>query len=336
MCDKITDNHKISVVVPVFNAEKYINRCIQSVIEQDNENWELILIDDGSTDKSPQMIDEWQQKDRRIRAYHQKNAGPGMARNNGIKESTGEYIVFVDADDYLATNYFSLLRKHMCKADVVFIDVLQVNTAGDILSKETMSTYKKWNKDKVLRAQMTGKIPWGGVRKAVRRTLLIDNNILYTSHAIGEEALYSMKLLLYAKKIAFIDETPVYYYVNHDGSQSKIKMDDPWGGIVQIIYDYLSSKLLIKKYGSTVNAFSVTATIISLDRICANYASGEMLFKKLKERVEYYKQNKIAKVGIDFQSMDYKAFLMYPFLKTGWIFPIILASKIRKGRKNET
>ncbi len=323
----------ISVIIPVYNAEDYIDRCVKSIMNQDYNDWELILVDDGSKDSSPQIVDKWKREDKRIKTIHQMNAGPGEARNRGILEATGEFVVYVDADDYLSSEYFSLLVKKMKQADVVFIDVLQVDSKGNVLSKELMSAYKEWNKDKILRAQMTGKIPWGGVRKAVRRSLIVDNNIFYTKHSIGEEALYSMKLLLYAEKVAFIDEMPVYYYVNHCGSQSKIKTDDPWGGVVEIIKNYLTSQSLIRKYGNTLNAFSVTATIVSIDRICSNYSNKNMIKKKIKERVGSYKQGLIENVGMDYRSMDYKALFMYPFLKSGWVLPIVLIAKIRGGIK---
>lgn len=335
MCKKVSESKKISVIVPVYNAEKYINRCVKSIVDQNYSNWELILVDDGSKDNSSRILDDWAKKDSRISIIHQTNTGPGLARNKGIKAASGEFIVFVDADDYLDPMYFAFLSPKMEYADIVFIDVLQVDLNGHILSKELMSSYKEWGQEKVLRAQMTGKIPWGGVRKAVCRKLLLENKIFYTRHSIGEEALYSMKLLLFAKKIAFIDEKPVYYYVNHDGSQSKIKIDDPWGGVVSVIKDYLNSQGLIGKYGNTVNAFSATATIVSIDRLCMKYRNDKLLKSKIRERIFFYKRNVIRNVGMDYQSMDYKVLLLYPFLKIGWIFPIILISKIRKGMRNE-
>ena len=164
---------------------------------------------------------------------------------------------------------------------------------------------------------------------------LIENNIYYTNHKIGEEALYSMKLLLSANKISFLDERPVYYYVNHEGSQSKIKMDDPWGGIVDVIREYLTSQSLIEKYGNTLNAFSATATIISLDRIYNNHMDRSKTNQLIKKRITQYRRTEIKNTGIDYRSLDYKALLMYPFLKMNFLYPIMLISKIRGGVKNE-
>ena len=95
-------NELVSVVLPIYNVEKYLNRCIDSVVSQTYTNLEIILIDDGSPDNCPQICDEWAKKDSRIKVIHKKNQGLGMARNTGIDAATGTYICFFDSDDYIA------------------------------------------------------------------------------------------------------------------------------------------------------------------------------------------------------------------------------------------
>lgn len=96
-------NHDlVTVVVPIYNVEPYLNRCIDSIVTQSYRNLEIILVDDGSPDNCPQMCDEWAQKDKRIRVIHKANAGLGMARNTGIEYAHGKYICFFDSDDYIA------------------------------------------------------------------------------------------------------------------------------------------------------------------------------------------------------------------------------------------
>lgn len=96
---------KISVIVPVYNGEECISRCVDSIILQSFTDWELILIDDGSVDASCLICDDYAQKDTRIKVVHKKNGGVSTARNRGIEEAHGEYVLFVDADDYLEDNY---------------------------------------------------------------------------------------------------------------------------------------------------------------------------------------------------------------------------------------
>ena len=93
------NDNLISIIVPIYNVEKYLNQCIQSIVKQTYKNLEIILIDDGSTDKSPELCDEWATNDKRIKVIHQKNQGAAMAKNQGLESATGELIAFVDSDD---------------------------------------------------------------------------------------------------------------------------------------------------------------------------------------------------------------------------------------------
>lgn len=154
---------KISVIVPVYNASTYIGRCIESVQAQTYKKWELILVDDGSKDDSLNICSEYASKDTRIHVIHQENAGPGIARNTGIDMANGEYIVFIDSDDYIEKEYFSLLSKH--NEDVVFINVQNVDETGRVVRRDFMSNNQHLSKDTILRRQMTGCVNWGGGKK---------------------------------------------------------------------------------------------------------------------------------------------------------------------------
>ena len=108
----------ISVIVPVYNAERYISLCIEKILKQTYNDFELILVDDGSTDKSGQICDTHPQKDKRIKVVHKKNGGVSSARNRGIQEATSKFISFIDADDEVNENYLSHLMAEN-KADLV-------------------------------------------------------------------------------------------------------------------------------------------------------------------------------------------------------------------------
>lgn len=109
---------KVSVIVPIYNVEPYLDRCMQSLIHQTLKDIEIILVDDGSPDRCPQMCDEYAQKDSRIKVIHKKNAGLGYARNSGLEIATGEYVAFVDSDDYIKTNMYEELYNNTIGKDL--------------------------------------------------------------------------------------------------------------------------------------------------------------------------------------------------------------------------
>lgn len=111
---------KISIIVPVYNVEKYISMCIDSILSQTFTEFELLLIDDGSPDKSGKICDEYARKDSRVRSIHVQNGGPSRARNIGLGYATGKWVVFVDADDWLDINTFEILNSDLASAEIIY------------------------------------------------------------------------------------------------------------------------------------------------------------------------------------------------------------------------
>lgn len=124
----------VTVVAPVYKTEKYLDRCLESIVNQTYRNLEIILVDDGSPDNCPQMCDAWAQKDSRIRVIHKENAGLGMARNTGIENATGEYICFFDSDDYILPETIEKTYNKAIaeEAEVVVFGFSNVNAGGNI------------------------------------------------------------------------------------------------------------------------------------------------------------------------------------------------------------
>ena len=124
----------ISVIVPVYNTASYLSRCIESLVNQTYSDLQIILIDDGSTDGSGAIADEWQTKDPRIEVYHQLNQGQSAARNVGLLHARGEYIAFMDSDDYIDSNYFStMLQVADATTDCVQTGYRRVKQDGEII-----------------------------------------------------------------------------------------------------------------------------------------------------------------------------------------------------------
>lgn len=318
-----------SIIVPVYNSEKYLDRCIQSIMKQTYLNWELILIDDGSTDNSWSIIKKYKDRDSRIKGYQQVNSGPGLARNTGIDKANGNYAVFVDSDDYIDKDYLKLLNALAEENELVFIDVMQVDSKGNRLKDEKMSKYMSLKKESILKAMMTGMIPWGGVRKAVSLELLNAYGIRYSDLTIGEEALFSFQTLYYSKKVGFLCDKPVYMYEVHEGSQSTLILDDPWGETYKTLKEYLLRSGIYSQYACALNAFNVSSTIVAIDRITQNY-KGKERKTKIKNRFMIYLKRIDDNHGVDKESLSYKAKVFLPFLRLHWTYPIILCSGLRR------
>ncbi|MCR4661097.1 MAG: glycosyltransferase family 2 protein [Clostridia bacterium] len=122
----------ISIICPVYNTEKYLNECVNSVIAQDFSDWELLLIDDGSTDKSPRICDDFAGKDKRIKVFHKKNEGQWITREFGIEKSQGDHFIFLDSDDLLETGALSVINNFILKynASVYLYDISKLNADG--------------------------------------------------------------------------------------------------------------------------------------------------------------------------------------------------------------
>jgi len=129
----------ISIIIPVYNAERYLQRCLNSVVGQTYKDLEIILVDDGSTDKSPEICDYYAKKDTRIKVIHKKNGGPSLAREAGIKIATGDYISFVDADDYIDEDMYKILVKETIKGfDIVECGYRIVSTGGELIREHKL------------------------------------------------------------------------------------------------------------------------------------------------------------------------------------------------------
>ena len=133
------ENERISIIIPVFNAEKYLERCLISVLNQSYSKLEIILINDGSTDNSPKICDYYAEKDTRIKVIHKTNAGPSLARKDGIEIASGDYISFVDADDYIDEDMYKIMFKEAIKGfDIVECGYREVSTESELIRERKL------------------------------------------------------------------------------------------------------------------------------------------------------------------------------------------------------
>lgn len=206
----------VSVIVPVYNAEKYIDRCIKSIVNQSFSNFELILIDDGSNDKSFDICKKWSKKDKRIKVYSQKNAGASAARNYGLRIMKGEYVVFVDADDWIHSKYIELLYSSIKLGDY---DIVQcaLKPTIDMESKlEEAVSFDKKNVKEISKIQALNYRLYkvSVCAKIYKRDIFL--NFLFREGAIYEDDASYYIFVYRANKIAILNETLYYYYMSNN------------------------------------------------------------------------------------------------------------------------
>ena len=200
----------ISIIVPVYKAEKYIQRCIDSLLSQTFKDFEILLIDDGSPDKSGEICDGYARVDSRVKVFHQENGGVSSARNYGLNKSTGEWIMFVDADDWLNEEALQLCMKNVSNAEFIRFGMNFVYSQSHAVVDKSLNeiwTYDEYLKKVISRETILG--VWGGIYK---RYLFEKNNIRFNSaYTLGEDWLVLYFLLQNTSKIMLIDQ-PLYNY----------------------------------------------------------------------------------------------------------------------------
>lgn len=218
----------ISIIIPVYNVSQYLNECIQSVINQSYQNFECILIDDGSSDGSEIICDQWTQHDNRIRVIHQPNQGVSKARNKGIAEAQGEYIAFIDSDDWIDSNYLNTLLRPIEESNVDLV----VCGLQQHYSNETFKNYSYKTGIIHIERQDTKAFTdinkkfllFGPVIKLYKRTIIQTHNIHFPpEYTYGEDLLFNYNYLEYVKVIYIIDQCLYHYRIIGNGTLSSIK-----------------------------------------------------------------------------------------------------------------
>lgn len=252
----------VSVVIPVYKVEEYLDRCLESIVRQTYKNLDIILIDDGSPDKCPQMCDEWSKKDSRIRVIHKLNEGLGEARNTGIECAKGEYICFVDSDDYIANDmvekvYFTANKYN---ADVVCFGGYSVNSKGKVLSSRVPKVEKFVYRGSAIQNELlpnmvgsnpqTGKdynIPMSACCKLYSLQTIRKHDWKFVSEReIISEDFYSILKLFKNLSVACVVPEAFYYYCENFRSVSRKYRPDRYE---KVCHFHNESKKLCEEYG---------------------------------------------------------------------------------------
>lgn len=219
----------ISIIVPIYNVDQYLDQCLRSIYNQSYSNWECILVDDGSSDRSGSICDDWHEVDKRFICIHQNNQGVSAARNTGLKSAKGDFIVFIDSDDYVSSNYILNLKQEIKCNDI------------DLVVGGFFKIYNDGRKESVLPTsnsiiEMAGiysdvflqniGLFYGPCIKMYRRKCIEKFSISFPEDlSLGEDIIFNFQYLSYCKKIKLTNTADYYYRIQDNGLCNKYRVD---------------------------------------------------------------------------------------------------------------
>lgn len=222
---------RISVIIPVFNTEKYLERCLSSILTQEFEDWECILVDDGSTDRSSRICDEWSERDGRFNVIHQSNLGVSAARNRGIDSATGAYVAFVDSDDVVSPRYLSALADAILSADAdLAVCGITINYAGKPSEEKIPPSIKSFSLDSFHIAPFLALerdfLLFGPVGKLYKRQIVLTQSSPFNEQLdYGEDLLFNLEYLIRTQSIAVVSESLYRYEKKEETLSTRFRPD---------------------------------------------------------------------------------------------------------------
>ena len=253
---------KISVIVPVYKVEKYLDRCLTSIVNQTYRDLEIILVDDGSPDSCPQLCEDWAEKDGRIKVIHKQNEGLGMARNSGMAVATGEYISFVDSDDFIDTDAYArvISKIKTDDPDVCYFSLNILKRDGSVVP--VYNPYPQRVEYEKIKSELIPSCFGNSLRKTFasyilgaswlgvyRRALITAHGIIFKSERqyLCEDYIFSLEVCLHARRASFID-MPLYYYCENQSSLTHSYRKDRLEKS-EILYKYMVTFIQENKLG---------------------------------------------------------------------------------------
>ena len=285
---------KVSVIVPVYNSEKYIERCLNSILEQNYNEFELIVINDGSKDKSLEILKDYQNKfPQIITLIDQENTGVAKTRNNAIKMAKGKYIMFIDNDDFIDKDYIETFVKAAEKEDfdVVLGGYRRPNEKGEII-KELKLPQEEWAKFMIF-------APWARIYK---KEYLIQNDIEFLSTNIGEDVFFNIQAMLISEKIKIIDYIGYNWFFNTESVSNTTQKNIQNLQVFELLnscYNVLKEKNILEKNYEIVEMYFIRYIVwfllFSTKKVKYNIIKTEYekIFKWLEERFPNYQKNKL-------------------------------------------
>ena len=287
---------EISIIVPVYRAEKYLSRCVGSILEQTFTDFELILVDDGSPDKSGKLCDKYAKKDSRIKVIHKENGGVSSARNAGLDIAQGKYITFIDSDDWVSEKYLQLLIEPMIKEDVQLVVGSYETRDKNIFHRKVKTSFidiLKLKDDERAACYDMHHLK-GPCMKMFLLSIIKKNNLRFKLNIhFGEDTIFVRNYLRFCEKIYTIEEI-IYFYNRFNESSLTRKINErrkEWEfELVNDYYNFLEAVGINEKdrnYAVSLMAFRAFHNY--LEEI-VNTVSNEIMIEEIKKRLELFEK----------------------------------------------
>lgn len=277
-------NPFFSIVIPVYNVEKYLNQCVDSILSQTEKDYELILVDDGSSDNSSAICDEYARCDDRVRVIHKPNGGQADARNAGQAEITGAYVVFIDSDDYVTDNNFlaDLREKARQQFDIIcYSSIKYYESTGKICRND--SPIPDFNEDegygqRLMKLVDAGAFSCAAWSKSIKVSLLKENHITFEKDNKVEDQEWYFHVINAGRSITGIDK-PYIAYRQREGSISKTVGDKNMTDLINLLYKW--ADFYRNSAGGALHNDVIRAALCALAQMyanaficCASFKSG--------------------------------------------------------------
>ena len=281
---------KISVIIPVYNVEKYLRECLDSVVNQTLRDIEIICVNDGSTDNSLEILKEYEKQDSRIKIIDKKNEGAGAARNLGLKSATGDYVIFFDSDDYMDITTLEKLYQNITdnNADISICKSYSFSNKNDKKKIDWALINKLVNNKTVFPPQEVNKYifqfcvgwPWD---KLYRKEFLLENKLQFQILKHTEDTSFVLLSLVCAHKISLIENSLIYHRISRKTSLSNSRKESPncyYYALITLLEE-LKKRNLYKLYEQSFVNYCITFPLWHITTIDNSKAKSEMI-KKLK------------------------------------------------------
>lgn len=318
----------VSIIVPMYNVEKYIEKCITSLLEQTYKNCEIIIVNDGSEDKSSEIVEKIATQNGNIKIINQKNSGVSVARNTGIENANGDYIIFVDADDYLAKDFVEYMVKLIKMNNSEF--AYSISNFKKENEKETQNEFiKEISNEESVGLLLSPDVTVGCWNKIYKRDMLIKNNIFFrTDLFYGEGLFFIINVSKYAKNITIGNRKVYYYRRNNENSATTLFK----------IEKYYNGEKSLNLIGEKINLNNDYIKSMYLLHISTFYLGAIIKIIENKKKKEYKKEYKSWKKSLSNNLLyiiksKYISLYRKIMLMVGGICPYIIATLDKRRQK---